>query len=204
MTQRFSAPQAEAKYQWLKTILDTFYISDALVVDHLARVSKKGVKPACHRGCDACCRKPTVPFTAPELKAISWYASEVLEGEVRQNVKQRLRSHEETLECPFLVDHACSIYPVRPLICRQFMVKSKPCIVDEDIATDRPDDIIPLPRDSVIQPVAMRLLDAFDIKSTAKKQRAFASGFIAANARYMHEYDWNNIARTMDQFDGGA
>jgi len=113
---RYSAPQAEAKYSWLKHILDVFFISDTRVEQHLALLAKKGITPACHKGCHACCLKPSVPFTEPETRAISWYSSEVLSGPLRPIVKQRLMEHEDRLECPFLVDQACSIYPVRPLI----------------------------------------------------------------------------------------
>ncbi|MEK8049600.1 YkgJ family cysteine cluster protein [Ideonella sp. DXS22W] len=204
MANRYSSPTAEAKYPWLKTILDTFYISDSQVEDHLAKVAKKGVTPACHRGCDACCKKATVPFTAPELKAISWYASEALSGDVRSVVKQRLLNHADSLECPFLVESVCSIYPVRPLICRQFLVMGSPCTTEEDVGTDRPQDIIPLPRETVIRPVAMRLLDDFEFKTTAAKRKAFESGFISHNARDMHEFDWTIISKTMQHFDDEA
>ena len=201
MATRSSFPAAEAKYPWLKTVLDTYYLSDAHVEEHLAHVARKGVVPACHRGCDACCRKATVPFTEPELTAISWYASEVLQGDLRQRVKQRLIEHETTLECPFLVDGACSIYPVRPLICRQFLIKGMPCSVEEDVAKSRPQDIIPLPRETVIRPEAMRLLDHWKLGSVGKKKQAFEAGFIHHNAKDMHEFDWTKIAKTMQHFD---
>lgn len=202
MATRYTAREAEAKYKWLKGILDTFYISDAQVEDHLETISKKGITPACHKGCHACCLKPTVPFTEPELTAISWYASEVLSGDLRPRVKQRLIEHKERLECPFLVDQVCSIYPVRPLICRQFLVKTKACEIDEDVSQSRPQDIIPLPRETVIRPVAMRLLDHYKFKSPIAKRKAFEAGFISHNARDMHDFDWLLIAQTMQQFDG--
>jgi uncharacterized protein len=202
MATRLSALAAEKKYPWLTTVLDTYYISDSQVEEHLARIAKKGINPACHKGCHACCLKVTVPFTEPELTAISWYASEVLTDKIRARVKQRLIEHAEILECPFLVDRVCSIYPVRPLICRQFLVKSKPCETEEDVADSRPQDIIPLPKDTVIRPVAMRLLDHYKFKSVTAKRKAFEAGFIVANAKNMHEFDWTIIAKTMAFFDG--
>lgn len=102
MATRLIALAAEKKYPWLTTVLDTYYISDSQVEEHLARIAKKGINPACHKGCHACCLKATVPFTEPELTAISWYASEVLSDEIRARVKQRLFEHAEILECPFL------------------------------------------------------------------------------------------------------
>jgi len=204
MATRFSSPQAEAKYSWLIGILDTFYISDSQVEAHLKKIAKNGVVPACHQGCHACCLEPTVPITAPELTVISWFASEVLAGDIRTQVKKRLFEHNSRLECPFLVDRACSIYAVRPLICRQFLIKSKPCEIGEHVIETRPHDIVPLPRETVIRPIAMRLLDHYQFKSPTAKRKAFESGFIVENARDMHLYDWAEIAKTMELFDNMA
>ena len=202
MAIRFSSPLAEAKYPWLKGILDTFYISDSEVESHIRKISPTEGAPACHQGCHACCLKPTVPITEPELAVISWFSSEVLSGVLRGQVKTRLFEHNERLECPFLVDRKCSIYDVRPLICRQFLVKTRPCEIGEDVLQTRPHDVIALPRETVIRPVAMRLLDHYKFKSANAKRKAFEAGFIHKNAREMHLYDWANIAKTMDLFDG--
>lgn len=48
------------------------------------------------------------PLTQVELQAIALYM-----------IQQRVM-------CPFLVDHRCSIYPVRPAICRAHVVASEP------------------------------------------------------------------------------
>lgn len=203
MANRFSDPAAEKKYVWLKTVLDTYHISDTLVDEQIAALETKGTPPACHRGCHVCCVKPDVPITEPELLGISWYASEVLAGELRGIVKQRLLEHKATTECPFLVERACSIYPVRPLICRQFYVASKPCAPGEDILLSRMKDIVFFPKD-VYRQVAMRLLDHYGITKPSAKEKAFEVGFIPENARSMHKYDWPLIARTMEIFDAEA
>ena len=204
MATRFVAPDAEAKYIWLKTVLDTYYISDVKAEEHLQQLAKKGITLACHKSCHACCLNATVPFTEPELTVISWYTSEVLSGELREQVRLRLIEHDERLECPFLVNKLCSIYPVRPLSCRQFLVKTQECLVGEDVAKTRPHDIIPLPRETVIRPVAMRLLDHWKFRNQIEKQKAFESGFIVHNATNMHEFDWTIMATTMELFDNEA
>ncbi len=201
MATRISFPTAEAQYPWLKTVLDTYYISDAQVEEHLAHSARKGIRVACQNGCDACCRRPTVPCTEPELAALSWYACEVIEGDLRRRVKKRLIEYRTRLECPFLVDGSCSVHAVRPLSCRQFFVKDKPCAVGEDIAQSRPDDVIPLPRDTVLRPVAMRLLDHWKLGSPRKKQQAYESGFIYRQLMKLHEFDWTVVAKAMDRFD---
>lgn len=202
MADRYSTPDAEGKYAWLPPLLDTYYTSDVAVEEDLAQ---RDIKPACHSGCHACCLKPTVPVTAPELIGISWFASEVLAGELRAKVKQRLIEHESRLECPFLIDRKCSIYPMRPLACRQFLVTQRPCEIGEDPLETRPGDIVKLTREKVIRPTAMRLLEwpGYGLRTTAAKRTAFESGFIAANARDMDLYPWEQIAQTMERFEPG-
>ena len=199
MATRYSAPAAERQYAWLTPLLDTYYISDSKVEEDLAA---RGLTPACHEGCHACCLKPTVPITELELVGISWYASEVLEGDLRATVKKRLIEHVTRLECPFLVDRKCSIYPVRPVVCRQFMVTTRPCAVGEDPLKTRPDDIVKLTREKVSRPVAMRLLDwpGYKLRTTASKRKAYESAFIVAQAHDMHEIDWAMVANTMAHF----
>ncbi len=203
MAIHLSFPKDEKKYLWLSNLLDTYYVSDQLVEDYLNAIAKKGTSSACHKGCHACCLNPVVPLTEPELIGISWYASEILSGDIRKIVKLRLYSHESTAECPFLVDKSCSIHPMRPLICRQFYVSSRACEPREDILSARPNDIVPIPQ-SVIQPIAIKLLNYYGFKTQLKKIQAFKSGFIPENARPMHLYDWSNIAKTMERFDNVA
>lgn len=49
----------------------------------------------------------------------------------------------------------------------------------------------------------MRLLDwpPYRLTNMAAKRKAFEHGFIAANARDMCDYDWSQIARTMEHFE---
>jgi Fe-S-cluster containining protein len=51
--------------------------------------------------------------------------------------------HYQRVPCPFLVNEACSIHPIRPLICREYLVTSSPehCV---DPAT-RQTEMVPLP-----------------------------------------------------------
>lgn len=193
-------PTAERKYKWLSNLLDTFAIADEGVAATRDHQAASGTPVACSNGCSACCKNPTVPITEPELIGISWYASEVLAGETRARVKERLETHMDRVECPFLIDDQCSIYPVRPLICRQYMVRSKPCSVGEHVDKTRPGDMVMPPRSS-IQKVAVQLLNHWDFQSRKAKLQAFENGFIGKHARDMHLYDWRQIANTMAIFD---
>lgn len=73
---------------------------------------------ACRRGCDSCCRFLTLfPVEALALSR----AFENLPGEDRARIEteiKRIASRETDRPCPLLIDHACMLYPARPLICR--------------------------------------------------------------------------------------
>ena len=189
---RPSTSDDEAKYPWLRILLDAYEKSDRLTGAALA----KGPAVACTKGCSNCCKKASIPFTEPELAGISWYVLEKLSGPIRETIKTRLKAHAATAECPFLVSDSCSIYPVRPLICRQFHVKRYPCGEDEDVEITRPEDIVS-PKE-VARGSGMKLLEYWEIKGKLKQERAFDRGFLAEKARQMHEYDWNIIATRME------
>ena len=193
-------PEAERQYKWLSNLLDTYAIADEGVAATKGHYSKSGDPIACKKGCSACCKNPSVPFTQPEMQGISWYVSEVLDGDVRQVVKARLENHASTTECPFLVNDQCAAYAVRPLICRQFMVKNRPCVVDEHVDDTRPTDMV-MPAKSSIQKVAVQLMNFWAFPNRRAKIDAFENGFIATHAKEMHLYDWREVARLMSIFE---
>jgi hypothetical protein len=85
---------------------------------------------ACQSGCDHCCYQ-SVGVTPPEALAIWRHVLETTSEEELDALRVRLRAFRDRtrdlsarervspdLPCPFLEDHACSIYSVRPLSCR--------------------------------------------------------------------------------------
>jgi Fe-S-cluster containining protein len=85
---------------------------------------------ACHEGCDWCCYLD-VGTTVPEVVRIAAYLRRHLSEEELVQVRERLvrrqaqrrerqlgRRGEPLVPCALLVDHRCSVYPVRPLTCR--------------------------------------------------------------------------------------
>lgn len=186
----------EANYPELVVLFDTYDISDSLTQVYLEQVGPV----MCKKGCSNCCKNPTVPFTEPELIGISWYAAEKLTGSIRARVKQRLYDHEATVECPFLIDDDCSVYEVRPLICRQFYVKNIRCVQYEDIVSNRPQDIV-APIELIVKASLMRLLDFWPYAATLDKEHALESGVMQDITVNMHEYDWVELAKTMDAYD---
>jgi Fe-S-cluster containining protein len=87
---------------------------------------------ACQEGCDACCHN-LVELTPPEALAIGHHlrrhcpdaARERVLSQVAKNLalaagrpKAALATLRQHLLCPLLHGRACSLYPLRPLVCR--------------------------------------------------------------------------------------
>jgi Fe-S-cluster containining protein len=113
------------------------------VADAAAAIAGKGMETAlerdpprpplaCAEGCDWCCHK-VVGCAAPEALRIVAYLREslsvgdmqaVVERIVQRDDERRVLRHDSwsarRLPCPLLVNHRCSVYPVRPLTCRGF------------------------------------------------------------------------------------
>jgi Fe-S-cluster containining protein len=88
---------------------------------------------ACRAGCSYCCRHLVVGTSAPEVFIIALYLTSPHAAVPLPVIWQRLEEHVSKtrgvvnrdrggvrMECPFLIEHQCSIYPVRPLLCRGY------------------------------------------------------------------------------------
>jgi Fe-S-cluster containining protein len=118
----------------------------------VAKVEAEGKTISCKAGCGACCRQavPVAPSEARALAAHVAAMPEPRRSQVRSRfaaaraaldasgVDHTPASFSETnmeerialgmiyfnagVACPFLVDESCSIHPVRPLACREYLV----------------------------------------------------------------------------------
>ena len=130
---RVQFSEHEQRLPWLSLLMDAYLITDQGLSEAIYREEKQGKNLACARGCASCCKShETIPVYPLELMGMSWYATEVLEGELRERLKTQLRTLETLNSCPFLIDNACSIHPVRPRACRSFNVFNKQCEERED------------------------------------------------------------------------
>ncbi|HEY3783466.1 MAG TPA: YkgJ family cysteine cluster protein [Fimbriimonadaceae bacterium] len=95
-----------------------------------AEAAGQGLIPACKLTCDACCHR-IATATLPEVLAAAEYVRANFSSEQLQSLRTRKEEADKdnagfwncrltrpTAACPFLVDHACSIYSHRPLSCR--------------------------------------------------------------------------------------
>ncbi len=111
-------------------------ISALIWADHaLARFDSEPALPrpiACQAGCDHCCYNQ-VEVTPPEALVIGHFIERQFSREERQRLLARLKNSlevmagkrkreiariREELPCPLLQVQKCSVYQVRPLVCR--------------------------------------------------------------------------------------
>ncbi len=120
----------------------------------VAKVEQAGRTVSCAKGCGACCRQlvPISPTEARQLaavvdampadQAVTIRAKFVQARATMAAAKLPPRGHPDTdkaayhafgmawfrqgVACPFLKDESCSIHPVRPLVCREYLVTSPP------------------------------------------------------------------------------
>jgi Fe-S-cluster containining protein len=131
-------------------------LSEALVGVAVERARADGRTVSCAKGCGACCRQlvPISPTEAREIARLVEELPEPRKSRVRERfvaAKERLtgsgllplladpESFADTavqqlgldyfqlgIACPFLEDESCSIYPDRPISCREYLVSSPP------------------------------------------------------------------------------
>jgi uncharacterized protein len=88
---------------------------------------------ACREGCSFCCRKPGVLVTLAELIRIVAHLRNIRDARGLDELQARAAGYvaqlrgrhfndptTDSVPCPLLVDDRCSVYDVRPLVCRGF------------------------------------------------------------------------------------
>jgi Fe-S-cluster containining protein len=140
-------------------------ISDKVAAGAAERALAAGSPISCKAGCAACCRQPipvsepearrlaemVAAMPEPrrtqlqsrfEAARAALEAAGLLEAFRAHHAAREPVSTETTLryfhlrvDCPFLENETCSIYPDRPLVCREYLVISDPRICDDPAPT---------------------------------------------------------------------
>ncbi len=145
-----SVPGDEITLTQLLPVLQT--LSSNIIGSAIKNVEGAGYSISCRAGCGACCRQ-LVPLSLFEAEALAdWIHSlppdeqAALEARFRaalmalsqsgmlarmnptnqEGDEQQLAVDymAQKIPCPFLIDESCGIYPIRPLICREYLVTS--------------------------------------------------------------------------------
>lgn len=187
----------EARLPWLSLLLEMYHTTDLGVAQGIRQAERQGRRLACARACAACCRSHAdIPVYPLELTGIAWFATEQLSGTLRLAVQQQLAQHKSNPSCPFLVDEACAIHPLRPMACRQFNVFDRACAEGEDAFHTRREDVLtPLVfhKDKALA----LMLRHHRVPTETERKAHVASGSVHGLAQSLRELRWENLAQRM-------
>lgn len=192
-------PADESRHPWLPVLLRMHALVDAgIETAVLAEERRRGARRACRRGCAVCCRTQSdIPVFQIELAGLSWYSAEKLAGAARATVQEQLGRHEPgTRECPFLVDAACAVHPVRPTACRLFTVFGRACAEGEDPFHERRAEML-TPPPGLLARVYRVMLPFHGVTEPADQETWLERGLVKTLAVNLPACDWKSLARLM-------
>jgi Fe-S-cluster containining protein len=183
-----------ARLAWLSLLRDVQRITDLGVTAGIARGVAGGRRLACDRGCASCCRTHTdIPVYPLELMGIAWYVNEKLAQPLRGRVLGQMLDYRSRPACPFLVDEACAIHPVRPMACRHFNVFDRPCAEGEDAYHNRRGDVLN-PERAFMDQALERMLEHHGVADPAERRRRVLSGEVHRLAQSLRDLGWDRLA----------
>ena len=197
--QHFSAD--ENRHPWLPMLLNAYYVVDKGIDEAIKAELKTGRKLACSKGCSHCCKThQTIPVYPLELVGLSWYVIEKIKGTVREVIKAQLRNYKENDACPFLVEGACSVHPMRPVSCRQFNVFGKPCAEGEDPYYTRREDVLS-PIKKYTDRAFFLMLPFYGVEDEDQRWKIIGSGAVHQVVKLMQTCNWKSLAEKMEEFE---
>ncbi len=198
LSRRLSFPDDEKRLPWLPLLLDAYAIADTGVAVAVRNTEKKQKKRlACGKGCGSCCiHQKDLPLYPHEIVGIYWYASEKLDGQARARLRARLAESEASPGCPFLVDNACIIHPMRPVGCRQFNVFTASCQPGEDPYYTRRNDVLQ-PDEAYLDRAFAAVLPFYALKREGDESRAIR--MVRAQIMNLLSFDWSKLTALMDK-----
>lgn len=177
-------------------VLKVFQEVDEVVVVQLATLAEKGTPPTCSKGCSHCCRQEIrlpraeaeaiaqwLETTAPDmiddlrvkLRAwLDWYRSQYPKL-ITKGIDRGDAFYSHGPQCPALVSDACSIYPVRPIVCRTHYVASPP----DACRSDNDPRYLNVPTQSLVADIGVKTAPlATKIRALVQKQGADFKGTV--------------------------
>lgn len=199
---RFNFPEDEARFAWMPMLFDAYEIIDRGIDIAIKREKRKTQRrPACRKGCGVCCTAQSdIPVYPLELAGIYWYAIEKIQEGPRSVLVKQLAAHEGKMPCPFYIDSVCSIYPVRPAACRQFIVFTKPCSQGEDAFHTRREDVL-TPLQDFIDRAFYIMLPFYGILREDERMQAVRNRILNTRVLNLQECDWKALAGKMEDIN---
>lgn len=191
---RLNFPEYEEASNWLSMLFDAYFSADQGIFESIEIELRKGRTLACARGCSACCKTHvTIPVYPLELMGINWYMSEKAHHDSYETILSQMLDFAPGKGCPFLIEGACGIHPMRPLACRFFNVFSKPCGEGEDPYYTRRKDVW-TPDNKIKDKALSKMLPHYGIVQRAEKREAMKNGYMHKFVKNMQDIHWPNVA----------
>lgn len=191
---RLNFPEYETASNWLSMLFDAYFSADQGIFESIEIELRKGRTLACARGCSACCKTHvTIPVYPLELMGINWYMSEKAHHDSYEIILAQMLDFAPGKGCPFLIEGACGIHPMRPLACRFFNVFSKPCGEGEDPYYTRRKDVW-TPDNKIKDKSLSKMLPHYGIAQRAEKREAMKNGYMLRFVKNMQDIHWPNVA----------
>lgn len=193
-------PDDEVRHQWLLMLLDAYEVIDRGIFLSLQREKRKtGRRPVCKAGCGGCCgTHADIPLYPLEMVGIYWYVLEKMDPALRTALMPKLEDRSAQTSgpcpCPFLSDNRCTVYPVRPVACRQFIVFNRPCGDGEDPFHTRRGDVL-TPLADFADRAFYIMLPFYGIATEEDKEAAIKNRIIHARVKNLKTTDWRPLAQ---------
>jgi Fe-S-cluster containining protein len=141
-----------------------------------------------------------IPLYPLELQGLIWYVTKKFSGPDYEVLKNRLESFSRGNPCPFLIERACSIHPMRPMACRQFNVFVTSCEEGEDPFHTRRHDVMDPVKKHVDQAFFI-MLPYHGIEKESDRIKFIEAGEMHKMVRELHGCNWKALAGKMERRD---
>lgn len=199
---RIHFSEDEKKLPWLPLLLDAYAIVDTGIGVAIRKEGKlRKIRLACGKGCGNCCEhQKDLPLYPHELVGIYWYVSKIVSQPARDALKSRLALHTAEAPCPFLLDGACSIHPLRPIGCRQFNVFNTPCAAGEDPYYTRRDDVL-VPIAEYTDRAFAAVLPFYNMRREGDNAKAIK--LVRSQIMNLQTFDWMKLVAILEKSGSG-
>lgn len=178
-------------------LLNAYSIMDHGVLKDIEREKVRGRVLACRKGCSNCCKTHRdIPIYPIEIVGIYWFVCEKIDNPLREKIRLSLIEHNSQRPCPFVIDGVCSIYPMRPLACRQFNVFGRPCSEGEDAYYTRKQDVL-VPSENYLGRALYETAPFYGVFSEQERLEFINSGRLNSLVKVLRQYPWIELARRM-------
>ncbi|MBM4135203.1 MAG: hypothetical protein FJ241_00005 [Nitrospira sp.] len=121
-------------------------------------------------------------------------------GPEREILKSQLKNYTENDPCPFLIEDACSVHPMRPIACRQFIVFGNPCVDGEGPYYTRREDVLS-PIKGYVGKAFFIMLPFYGIEKKAERLKVIQNRTVHTMVKLMQTCNWKSLAEKMDNFE---